>query len=421
MAEQNNSDQPGYYKIDKINLYTVNGITVDIRNQVDSVVLYEDLFSPFLSGILILDDTQDLIGSFGRFGFNALEIHISSPHQIEANNIAHVFHVYSITDFQFNGDRSISYRLNFISEEGIADLKTYQRQFKGKPEQIVSDIVSNFYSQNKKVNTDKTSNEIKFVSPYWSPSQIIDFVCSRSINNKDSSFLFYENRDGFNFRQLEQLSNSTEIVRTFQDSEYTGEDKSTQSNLAVQRDLGKLYSKILQQRLDSVYDYLKDHEAGVIKSRLMVSDPTLKSFKTLFQNAISGNPQKLNKNHIYDQRTIDLSSQRHMLMTKFFSNYSIGESSNFQNVLSRITKIEQMKTYGLEIEVHGHLDYMVGKKIHCNFYRPAQISKNSGGGDDEIIDQNRSGFYLISAISHRFRNDGYFCTMQIIKDSTELA
>jgi hypothetical protein len=106
---------------------------------------------------------------------------------------------------------------------------------------------------------------------------------------------------------------------------------------------------------------------------MLVNDPVLKTFKILTDNNISGNPSIMNSSHYYDPETIKMSSQRHMRMTKFYSNYSTDESSNFSNILKRITKTETFRTFTLEIEVYGNMDHMAGDKVHCRFTRPAAL------------------------------------------------
>jgi hypothetical protein len=163
MVEQKDSDQPGYFTVEQIVLVTVNGISIDIKSHMESLVIYEDIYSPFLSGVLLLQDSADLLGMFGRFGFNALRIKISSKHNLDENNIDHSFHVYSITDVEEAADRYKKYRFNFISEEGIGDLKTHSRSFSGKPEKIVKEVIANNLLSDKKIITEPTTNSIRFV------------------------------------------------------------------------------------------------------------------------------------------------------------------------------------------------------------------------------------------------------------------
>ena len=105
-TKPNGDNQPGYFNIEQIILITVNGISIDIQPHMESLVIYEDVYSPFLSGVLLLQDTQDLLGAFGRFGFNVLSIKIKSSHCLEKNQIDHTFHIYQITDMEDAAERS---------------------------------------------------------------------------------------------------------------------------------------------------------------------------------------------------------------------------------------------------------------------------------------------------------------------------
>jgi hypothetical protein len=51
----------GDVNVEQITITSRNGFTQNITNQVIGVEIFEDLFSPFISGNIILKDSLDLI------------------------------------------------------------------------------------------------------------------------------------------------------------------------------------------------------------------------------------------------------------------------------------------------------------------------------------------------------------------------
>jgi hypothetical protein len=197
----------GDVNIDKIRIITPTGFYQDIAAQVINIQLYEDLFSPFLSGSLILKESLDLINLFPFIGEEYLEMEISTP-TLQKNNIKGKFHIYKMTNREIIGDRSMVYQLHFISIEALADLnKKISKSFSGKVSDIITKFVKDKYDgleSNKQIFVEPTLNSTKYVSNFWTPVQNITYLTEQAINqNKTPDYVFFENRDGFYFISLE--------------------------------------------------------------------------------------------------------------------------------------------------------------------------------------------------------------------------
>ena len=205
----------GDVNIERATLTSSRGVFQNITAQVLNVIIYEDLFSPFITGSLVVKESFDFQNLLPLVGEEYLELKVSTP-TIEKGVIQGTFLVYKMTDKVNLGDRSVAYELNFISVEAIVDQnKKLSKVYAGK----ISDIVSTFVldkvdglESKKKFIVENTRNTIKYVSPYWGPVKNLTFLSENSISETQSpSFLFFENRDGFNFRSLEKLYQSEPI------------------------------------------------------------------------------------------------------------------------------------------------------------------------------------------------------------------
>jgi len=84
--------------------------------------------------------------------------------------------------------------------------------------------------------------------------------------------LFFENREGFCFRDISVLYNQKEI-QIFQENDFSAEVKTGPTDIGItQRNPQRDYQVVHAIRVDSVYDYLDAKTSGEIKSRLTTYD-----------------------------------------------------------------------------------------------------------------------------------------------------
>ena len=86
----------GDVNIEKVKVISSNGFFQDITNQVIAVQVFEDLFSPFITGSLIVKDSLDLINLFPFVGEEFVELKISTP--TLKSPIEGKFYIFKMTD-----------------------------------------------------------------------------------------------------------------------------------------------------------------------------------------------------------------------------------------------------------------------------------------------------------------------------------
>ena len=170
-------------------------------------------------------------------------------------------------------------RLSFISAEAIVDSnKKISKVFAGK----ISDIVGTFVidkvdglESKKKFNVENTRNTIKYVSPYWSPVKNLTFLSDNSISETQSpSFLFFENRDGFNFKSLEKMYKGKPYQEFIMDK-YSRDSFPQGGNiLNIMQD----YKRVGEIDYIESYDYMDRLSGGMYTSKLISYDSTKKTY-----------------------------------------------------------------------------------------------------------------------------------------------
>ena len=415
-----NISYAGEYNIVAVSISNLDGVAIDVLPQIQGIVIYEDLFSPFISGTLILKDAQDLPNAIGRLGYNVLNISVNTPGMAPEFAIDSFFFIYALADREVNTERTQTYQFKFISEEGIPDLKTYSRYHSGRSEDIVMDIVRNQLNSLKQVIYTPTESNIRFVSNYWSPSKSLTYISEHSLSSTVSaaSYLFYENRHGFNFNPID-LFVPTEIpvIQTFSQTDHFANLLISTDPSSVVRNIDLDYQKILELNIDESFNYLSDQMNGSIRTRMVYCDPVLKRFNISRHNmTLNGENRILNDSRLYSNQTVTATPYKNYNGYRFFNTFDAGDSSNIRTRQKRVSQLMTMQANKIEIEVFGRLDYTVGKKVMVDLNTLREIEKTTDA--DEILDKTYSGQYIISAVSHRFRNDKHLATLELIKDST---
>jgi len=79
MANETTLKFAGEVSVDKVKIITSKGVYQDISAQVINIQYYEDLFSPFITGSLIVKDMLDLVNLFPFVGEEFVELEVSTP------------------------------------------------------------------------------------------------------------------------------------------------------------------------------------------------------------------------------------------------------------------------------------------------------------------------------------------------------
>lgn len=408
----------GDVTIDRLVITTSRNVYQDITGQVLQVQLFEDIFSPFLTGTLVLKDTLDLTNVLPFIGEEYLEMRISTP-TLESGNIVGKFHVYKMTDKVQLGDRSAAYELNFISIEALVDTnKKNSKVYSGK----ISDIVNTFVKDkleglesNKKFLIETTRNSIKYISTFWSPVKNLTFLSDNAISESQSpSFLFFENRDGFNFKSLERLYKG-KVVQEFVYDRYSRDKFPLGGNsLNIMED----YKRIAEYDIPVAYDYMDRVRSGMLSSRLLSYDSTKKTYtvRNYSANSRFSSQGHLNDNALFSDKAPSRPNSRMIVYPRAYETFtSFGDTTNAKIVQERISFLKMAEGQRLTIRVAGRCDYTVGQVVSVYMTKMQPVSPHEQ--QDELIDKINSGKYLIAAINHTISPEGHECGMELIKDS----
>lgn len=407
--------RPGEVSIDKINLISSKGKAVNALAQCIGIDLYEDMFSPFISGILYMKDSQDLVNKLPLVGEETLELEFSTPQLGKKVKYAGKYFISKMEDRTKTTEREVIYALHFVSQEAYTDLnRKVSRAYSGYIHDIIKEIVTGEHGleSKKNLNYEEAVNRTKFISNFWSPIKNIQYACENATNATNSpSFIFFENKNGFNFVTLDTLYGKEKIDHSFKWDNYTAEVSKTGGS---RKSLREDYKRVLDFQSFPGFDYIKRVKSGAYGSEIIYYDLTTGQYVHNYYLPKWEDGKHLNKEPLWSSTTATPKSNL-IYGKQAYNNFQdyTAETANTKVEQRRQALLAQAETYKCTITVFGNPDINAGQKVYLEVPVATQITTS----DESIIDKIQSGNYLVGAVCHRITRKEYYCTIELIKES----
>lgn len=404
--------------IEKINVISANGLYQDITNQVLTIQIFEDLFSPFITGNIVIKDSLDLVNLFPFVGEETLELKISTP--TVKNGINARFYIYKMTDRDMIGDKSVVYQLHFTSLDAVVDLnKAISKTFSGKISDIAKTVLTdtvNGLQTKTKYQIEETTNSTKYISNFWSPVKNLFYLVSNATNKEGSpSYLYFENRDGYNFVSFDTLVKQP-LLQEFVYDNYVRDELPGGSNV---RNVTEDYKRIELVTIPEAFDYISRIRNGMYGSKQYNHDLVSKKVSSKNYDMLQSFPNRshLNNFPLASKKSIYRYGSKVDFEPKYYNNFSnYGDVTNANIVQERISVLKQIESTKIQIVVPGRTDYTVGRKVSVKLPRIEPFTEK----DRDPTDRMFSGNYIISAINHYINRERHECTIELVKDSLVL-
>ena len=404
----------GDVSIKEIQLNSLNGQVANITNQVSSIEIYEDLFSPFMTLSIVVVESLDYLNLFPFVGEEYLDLDIETPSI--GKPIKGRFYVYKMSDRVYTKERQVSYVIKAISEEFLTDVNTkISKAFSGNITESVSRLMGKEgLKTNKKTNIEKTINSTKIVSNYWTPVVCLNELAAGAMNlNHSPSYMFFENRNGLNFLSVDSLINQ----KTFQHFTKDNYTRSTRDDgVDSIKNPEEDYKRILEIDIPTVTNYIDETQGGRLKSRLITHDILTKKY-TVKDYSIKKDPLPqtlLNPAPSYSKYSAANAAGAQLVMPKYYGNFNnFSDVTNTKVIQRRMSFFENLNKFKLNVTVYGRTDYTIGQVYDLTLPRTSPITKS----DNENRDMMMSGRYLVTAISHMITRENHICNMELVKNS----
>jgi hypothetical protein len=405
--------------VNSIVLMSKSGKQANITNQVISIEVFEDIFSPFRTSNLILKESVDYINTFPLKGEEFFEIDIETPSLDKP--LKGKFFVYSISDRTQTKNKEVIYTLKGITYDFVTE--SYVRLsnvYNGNCSELVKQFLGSSGLNTKEPTIiDTTSNKIAFTAGYWSPIKCINHIQKLAINTSGCpSFLFFENKNGYNFKCINNLIKSKIYQSFYRDSYSRTRDSDT--SLTTSRDPSKDYQRIMEMSVPETADFISDILNGGLQSQMIRHDAVTGSFDKIdYDVAKDSCIVLMNDDYPNSSSIVDTGGKG----TVYLSNHQYSTYDGVANISESETKQKRkaifraLMKHQATILVPGRTDYTVGQMMELNIPRMAPTaSKNSSESEEDYI---LSGKYMLIALAHYITKDMHRCSMELVKNSVK--
>ena len=427
-----NNTNPAIYQFKSIRISMLQGpyakkAPVEIADLVSGFTYYEDISKPFISANLNINDSgKNLVGSGSGpiTGGELVEIDVEGP---DNKDYSYKFKVYRVGD-RINSGKIQNYNLGLISAEALDDPQTrIKKTLSGRPDEIVQKVLNEEgLNTAKRYIADPCDNYKTIIPKNLTPFAICAKLQDQSIptgaggkgdgegaetvdgkySEGTAGFFFFENFNGYNFRSIDSLmdlkgkmglnnAGQDSTVKTFQDSaglelDTTLLDVHFTSEINLMQGLRTgAYALRCQYYNFSTGDY-DESTYSAAKSWSKLAHLGSQDGLTPGQQSLAKRPTRIVSAILDDESYY--SGQDAAAKDLAFKDRTP------ETLPQAISRNYLLNTQGLRVVVPGNLQLVVGDVVRVNL----QNMSTQSDREIESVDQEHSGFYLVTALSRSY-------------------
>jgi hypothetical protein len=439
---------PTDYNLKQLSLLTSmtgQNAVVDLMPFMVEIDLYEDIYSATISGEVVLQDSLGLISNYLLNGTEFIQIQLQKTSQDNVF-ISRNYRVYKISKREISDSNQYEvYVLNFCSEEFLlSEQYRISKSARGKQiSDIITDIMNTYVlagKGNKKLYIDSTKGVYDFVLPNKKIFETINWLSTYAqpfdSKSEGADMLFYENSTGYHFHSLQTLYQ----LPSYQTYRF---DPKNILESAGKVDISQQLTNATDFEVLDFFDTLGGISNGTFGNKVIVIDPLLRRYdatSTVFNyNKYSG--VKLNSSPLtngYQNRLngtmydtppttvpgLEMGALRMATSNKdekknaYVSQKpdSVANDIMIEKYLpNRVAQLALANYMRIKVTIPGDASLVAGSVVNFNTYgiNPVTFSQTGTRTPDPLY----SGKYLVTAVRHIVKNNGYITVMEMCKDS----
>ena len=463
------ADKPREYVLDKLEIEMISGKKYDIRELVIDFAYHESIESSFLRCEFSILDTLD----FNRLlqGGETVTIKATTATSVDKIPLEVDLLIYKIGSIS-KSERGQLYILHCVSPEMYNDEsnKVFKAFGPGQgaldadciPRMICEKYLKRKGKKNKlKADNFENHSKYTFVACSWKPSDAIAFISDKVTRltkskggNKQGGFLFWENRNGFNFRSIDSIAQGQAVTDNIYQYEYTikslqGVDARfaietitypDKANHLTNMRMGTYKTAAIGVQISAAADsYAPDSgnkdenvdevtsEGGVVSGTGLSSTPggVIQPPRILTFNDVFGKADTIEKARPYEIPEffdLDKAQPTRMKIRPLPALKNQTSTTNTNNGTN--PNIDTMA-----VAQYSSARYNLFKSIKLDITIPGNTSLTAGGlikiiipaarneGETVMTDTRFSGMYCIAGLTHVYRKDGFTTKLYLVRDS----
>jgi hypothetical protein len=421
MAASVGAFKPNYFTIQTLDGST----TVDVTNSCLFFDYFEDILSPCVTAIAQLMNSSSLFNILPIRGGEKVTISVDTAF---GEFVLDDLYVYKVSNLDAQHSNEM-FTLNLVSREGLTnETSRCQTIYRGNLQTTVTKILKDDLKTKKykSENIEGTSNDYSFIGNNRKPFHVLTWLGPKAVpaNGQNSGtsgeeargtagFLFYENKDGFNFRSIDSLVSSTKIQTNSADKENIPYYLFTQ---VIEENQTKTNFNILNYNYEKNIDLMKSLRVGMYVNKTYFYDlysNTLDLYtykvKDQVKNKLGGAESIAVSDEFGDSisRIMVRTSDRGALKTDGSVSDKLRSGADMAMSYSRYNLLF---TQALNMVVPCNVNLKVGGIIHAEFPR---IDRSTNMTSDE----EQSGYYLVKELRHHFEGGQMVTSLRLIRDS----
>lgn len=393
---------------------------IDISNIFVEINIFEDIFSPTISGNIAIQETDNLPSTFPILGGEYIVIEMEVPtiidHETNEKRIFEINFVGRITRVQAQkmmNTGGLRYVISFTAPETIDNFKyRISKSFKNIPYSEIAEYAFSVMESKSKFVKEYSKNSDHVIIPGWTPIKTINWCAARAIqtsspvSQSNSTFLFFQNlyysddqfqtgKPTFKFVSIDSLL-SKNIKKYIYNFPITHRKTYDPLRYVVTETFEVVHS----------FDFLKNIHQGLYAGSYLEHDLITKSFRRNSFDYRKNFNEFAHTNqvpHISDDNELNEYRGVSVYHTSF-------ENKQFYTKLLRLHQLLILDNYVLKMSIPGDAFLCAGDIVH--FAMP-NISKT----DTTKFDPLYSGKYLITSICHSFSTEDYKMNIQCAKET----
>jgi hypothetical protein len=373
--------QPGDCFINSIVLAGAKG-AFDCTNLIQMIQVYEDITLPGVNIEVVVLEDKELHSILPLAGEEVLVVDFNTP---SLASYTHVFSIVSMNDANPSSNlKTKAYRITGVAPEVLKHKsKLVNKSYRTNNSEIVKDIFQKQLGSSKSLVTEKTKGIQEYIVTNKKPFNAIKDVLLRSVSeqNESSSYVFFENQEGYHFETIEKLFQQGPLAT------YTNSEVTADSVFRV------IFRNILGYNLPDQFNTAEKIGTGGFATQMKTFDlKTLlfgnKDVKPDVDGMTRGMSGGMSSSKFKDSHSTPG-------ITKFMPKDSIKPDTHIPDMIpKRSAYVANLDQGRVIIRIFGDSTITVGKMINL------QIITNTGSTDPGQPHQLLAGNYLITKLIH---------------------
>ena len=396
-----------------------NPISADLRQFIGDIDYYESIFEPVL---YMTFPVINSIGIFSKFKIHGGErVFLKIKHASGSLDTTQdlEMYVYKVSNIVQQNNKE-SFTLHLISREMFTNETTFlYRKYKGKISETVKSILSKELKTTRIGKIDPTSNVYDFMGNYKKPFQTLIWLSAKSISTVDNKktsgsagFLFYQNRDGYHFRAIDELFHQLKNTKNY----FTY----YQSHVSQFADADANFKLVSDPIFDQTVEMIEDLQLGKHASLNLFYDivtrqPQFHKY-TLEQSlpSLSGRTAGTLDKHKFPGAVGNVPSR---VILKVIDAGTLSDKGDLKTAQDQpYYQSQSIMRYNLLFEQTLNITVPCNLQLKCGDVIKLMLPDTSNPKYSKN-DLNASGFYLIKNLRHLFISGKERTALTLVRDS----